>query len=540
MGEDNQLTADYVIVGAGSSGCALAAHLSRHGSDRVLLLEAGGSHHHPFVAMPLGVSKTVGNPRFDWRYATAPQPSLNNRVLDYPLGRVLGGGSSINGMNFVRGWQSDFDGWRDAGCAGWDGASMLPYFDQMEDFLGDDAGRKKGGPLKITPRPHWHPLSSRLIKASVTAGLPATEDYNRPNPAGLAPTQFTVGHGRRCSAAAAYLDPALRRENLKVMTHAEAVRILFTDGKASGVEFRRNGRLETVRAAREVIVSAGAIGTPVLLERSGIGNGHHLKSLGLPVVHHSANVGENLQDHVVSWVRLRLKNTTSLNEETRGLRLLRHIFHYALTRKGFLAGTPVEVTGYARVSPGDGPSDILLHGVPMTYSYALSPEGKPIVGVDREPGISLAFFPCRPESRGQVHAAAPSLGAPPVINPNFLHADHDRKIVIAGLRLCRRIFQQPVFEGIRDVELGPGPDVESDDELLAYARMSSHSGYHPVGTCRMGSDEAAVLDPQLRVKGVGGLRVADASIMPKITSANTNATAIAIGLKAADIIGGKQ
>lgn len=538
MGEDNQLTADYVIVGAGSSGCALAARLSQRNGARVLLLEAGGSHHHPFVSLPLGVSKTVGNPKFDWRYATTPQSSLNNRVLDYPLGKVLGGGSSINGMNFVRGWHSDFDGWRDAGCVGWDGASVLPYFDRMEDFLGNDAGRNKGGPLKITPRPHWHPLSPRLIEASVAAGLPATEDYNRPNPAGLAPTQFTVGHGRRCSAAAAYLDPALGRPSLKVITEAEVVRVLVTDGKASGVEFRRDGRLETAQAAREVILSAGAIGTPVLLERSGIGNGFHIKSLGLPVVHHSPNVGENLQDHVVSWVRLRLKNTTSLNEETRGLRLLRHILHYALTRNGFLAGTPVEVTGYARVSPGEGPSDILIHGVPMTYSYAQSPDGKPVVGVDREPGISLAFFPCRPESRGQVHAAASDTHTSPVINPNFLQADYDRRIVVGGLRLCRRIFRQPAFDGIRDVELGPGPNAASDDELLAYARASSHSGYHPVGTCRMGSDEAAVLDPQLRVQGVDGLRVADASIMPKITSANTNATAIMIGLKAADIIGG--
>jgi choline dehydrogenase len=528
--------ADYVVVGAGSAGSVIAARLSENPGIQVILLEAGGTNRHPYVRVPLAVANLLGNPRFDWRFSTVPQRALGGRCIDYPRGRGLGGSSAVNAMAFVRGRPADYDAWAAEGCAGWNWDSVLPCFKRMEEFMGEGFERGRSGPIRVARTSYWHPISSMMIQASIEAGLPASDDYNTAHPAGLSPTQLNIRQGRRCSAADGYLAPVLKRANLRVITDARVARVLFDRGRAIGVEFRVGADTFVAHSRREVIVSAGAIGSPILLEHSGVGEGRRLRALNVPVICDRPAVGENLQDHMTVWVRARVTGADSLNRETRSLRLMGHLLRYALFRQGLFATTPTQITGFARVSAGTGPSEIELHGLPMTYSYQVAEDGKGSVSVDRQSGLSLAAFQCRPESRGSVHAVSDDVAAPPAIDLNFMDAETDRRIVLEALRLCRRMFQQPAMTKIGVEELSPGNGVESDEAMLAYVRATSHSAYHPVGTCRMGTDDEAVVDPQLRVRGVTGMRVADASIMPRIISGNTNAASIMIGERASDII----
>jgi choline dehydrogenase len=523
-------------VGAGSAGSVIAGRLSAKPGVQVILLEAGGANRHPYVRVPLTVAKLLGNPRFDWRFGTVPQRALDGRCIDYPRGRGLGGSSAVNAMAFVRGRPADYDAWAANGCSGWNWESVLPCFKRMEEFVGEGFERGRSGPMRVARTPYWHPISNTMIQASIEAGLPASDDYNTANPAGLSPTQLNIRRGRRCGAADAFLTPALGRANLRVITDARVARVLFDQQRATGVEFRVGTDTFVARARQEVILAAGAIGTPVLLEHSGIGGAQRLRALNVPVVCDRPGVGENLQDHMTVWVRARINGAVSLNQETRGFRLMGHLIRYALFRRGLFATTPTQITGFARVSDGEGPSEIEIHGLPMTYSYEVAEDGSASVAVDRQAGLSLAAFQCRPQSRGSVHAVSADVAIAPAIDLNFIDAELDKRMAVGALRLCRRIFRQPAMTRIGVEELSPGNEIESDDAMLAYIGATSHSAYHPVGTCRMGTDDQAVVDPQLRVRGVAGLRVADASIMPCIISGNTNAASMMIGERASDIL----
>ena len=529
---------DYVIVGAGSAGCVLANRLSEDPANRVVLLEAGGEDTHTYVNMPIGYGKAIGDARFDWRLMSGPEPHLDERSIYTPRGKIIGGSSAINGMAYVRGHAADFDHWRQLGCAGWSWEDVLPVYLRIEKFDGDaNAFRSTAGKMPCGEPPAIHPLSRRLIAASVEAGLPATNDYNHPDPEGLSLIQVNASKGRRFSSSRAYLRPARGRENLEVMTEAEAGKIIFDGQRAVGVEFVQNGETKSVRSRREIVLAAGVVGSPKLLELSGVGDGDRLQPLGIPIVRHSKNVGENLQDHFFVSSSCRLKNTTSLNEELRPPRLIWHALKYGLLKDGLLASTPAQVTGFARVTPHAASADIQIWGTPTTMGASKrGTDSDNKLELEREPGISLGCYMCRPESRGAIHIYSPAAAAPPSIVNNYFAADNDRRTTIEGLKLCRKILRQRSFANLLDHEISPGADVASDDELEEFARAYGGSAYHMVGTCKMGGDDLAVVDDHLRVRGVEGLRVVDASIMPLTVSANTHAATVMIAEKGADLI----
>ncbi|MGE0384622.1 MAG: GMC family oxidoreductase [Gammaproteobacteria bacterium] len=533
---DDIIEADYVIVGAGSAGCVLAARLSEDPGTRVLLIEAGGEDRHPLLHAPVGFARTMGDPRFDWCYTQGPEPHLDGRHIHYARGRVLGGCSSINGLAWVRGHRADYDAWAAAGCAGWDWGSVRGYFEGAENYAGGGAGRGRGGPVKIEQNPGLHPVSRRLLEAAAQAGLPVQEDHNVEVPLGMSRLQLNLWRGRRQSAAVAYLAPARRRANLRVLTGAEVDRIEIENGVAAGLAIRSAGRAVRVRASAEVILSAGTIGSPLLLERSGVGAADRLARLGIEVRHDAPEVGENLQDHLVVLMQQRLSGIVTWNEHTRGLRVLWHGLRYLATRGGLLAGTPTQITGFARVGAGGGAADIQFFASPMSYHVGTDAAGNVKVSTDSRPGMSFGFNQCRPYSRGHVHLGAADPAAPPSIVANYLADPRDRDIVLAGLKMCRKILAQRAFDDIRAEELGPGAGAVTDEQLMAYVRAAGGTAYHAVGSCRMGADERAVVDPRLRVRGVGRLRIADASIMPAIVSANTHAPTVMIAEKAAALI----
>lgn len=526
---------DYIVIGAGSAGCALAARLSEDPSLKVTLIEAGGRDNHPNIKLPVGYSRTMGDPRFDWCFTMGPEPNLAGRTIPYTRGRVLGGCSSVNGLAYVRGQRLDFDAWEKLGCTGWNWDSVLPYFKRSEDFPDGGEERGRDGPLKVRFN-NWHPLSARLVEASIEAGLPPTEDHNALEPLGLARAQLNLWRGRRFNAADAYLKPARSRPNLQVLTDHTVERITFENGKAAGVRIRRLGETAELRAGREIILCAGAIGSPMLLELSGIGRPERLQDLGIPVVAALSEVGEHLQDHLLVTTRRRLEGVSSFNEESRGLRLLWNAARYALFKTGFLSGTPTEVIGYANTDGKTPPGDVQLFGSPMSYTVGSDDSGAPVVRVDSKPGITLGFYQCRPSSRGHVHVTSPDGSRPPSLRANFLDTELDRDAVVRGLKLCRKILHQPAFEDIGREETAPGPAVSDDDALLDFVQQTGTTAYHAVGSCRMGSDDGSVVDPQLRIRGVSGLRVADASVIPQIIGANTHAATVMIGERAADLI----
>ncbi|MEE4349741.1 MAG: choline dehydrogenase [Pacificimonas sp.] len=530
---------DYIIVGAGSAGCVLANRLTEDPDTRVLLLEAGGRDTSPMIHIPVGYASTLKDPKVNWLYETEEDPGSGGRTHVWPRGKVLGGSSSINGLLYIRGQKQDYDGWGQLGLRGWTWDDVHPYFvrSQHQEREGLD-GHGSGGPLNVSDVTETHPVSDAVVEAGVQAGIPRNDDLNSGDQEGITYYQLTVKDGRRCSAAVAYLNPAKGRKNLTIATNAQATRVIIRDGRAIGIEYSQKGELKTARADGEVILSGGAINSPQLLELSGIGQPEVLKAQGIGVVQALPGVGENLQDHYVVGTQFRLKpGTPSVNAQTRGLSLIKEAVKYFATKKGLLTLSAAHIAAFIRTRPGLEAPDVQYHILPATVDTQKLAESASME-LEKEPGLTIAPCQLRPESRGSVHIKSGDPLAHPAIRPNYLADPLDQETIVAGLRWARKIAEQDALKPYVAHETVPGPEVETDAELLEYARENGATIYHPVGTCKMGveSDPNAVVDDRLRVRGITGLRVVDASVMPKLVSGNTNAPTIMIAEKASDMI----
>ncbi|MBP5859043.1 choline dehydrogenase [Marivibrio halodurans] len=527
----SDLEADYVVIGAGSAGCVLANRLSEDPSVSVILLEAGGRDTNPWIHVPVGYFKTMHNPSVDWCFKTEPDPGLNGRRLEWPRGKVLGGSSSLNGLLYVRGQKEDYERWRQMGNAGWSWDDVLPLFKRAEDQeRGEDDYHGVGGPLTVSNMRLSRPICDAWVAAAQNAGYPFNSDYNGPEQEGVGYFQLTTRRGRRCSAAVAYLRPIRDRANLRIVTRARTRHIVIEDGRATGVAFRDGaGRDRVARVRREAILSAGSIGSPHILMHSGIGEGAHLKSHGIDVLVDRPAVGRNLQDHLQA--RLVLKcNEPTLNDEVRSLyNQMRIGLKYLMFRSGPMTMAASLATGFLRTGPQVETPDIQFHIQPWSAD-------SPGEGVHPFSAFTMSVCQLRPESRGEIRLKDSDPESYPTISPNYLATETDRRTIVEGVKIARRIAELPPLAGKIREEFRPGPDVRTDEALLDWVRNSATTIYHPTGTCRMGVDEGAVVDPRLRVRGVANLRIADCSIMPEIVSGNTNAPAIMIGEKASDLI----
>lgn len=524
-------TFDYVIVGAGSAGCVLANRLSADPAVRVALLEAGGRDRNPWLHIPAGYFRTMFNPNLTWQFGAGPEPYLDGRIVPWPRGRVLGGTSAVNGLLYVRGQAQDFDMWRQLGNAGWSYQDVLPYFKRAEDQeRGEDEYHGAGGPLGVSDVRMKNPLCEAYIAACVAAGIPRTTDFNGANQEGVGYYQLTTRNGRRCSTAVGYLNPVRSRSNLAIITNAEVKRVELEGRRATGVVYRRDGQTRTVKATREVLLAAGAIGSPQLLQVSGIGPGAVLQKAGVGVLHELPGVGENLQDHFQARFVYDCSLPASLNDVWHSrLMQFRAGLEYAFSRSGILTIGAGVVGVFARSRPGLEVPDVQVHFMPLSAE-------RPGQGLHPFSGVTASVCQLRPESRGVISITAPDPAIPPSIVANYLASETDSEVLLAGLRMLRRIAAQPEFARHVKREFLPGADVESDEELMAFAKAKGTTIFHPCGTCKMGRDPMAVVDERLRVHGIAGLRVVDASIMPTMTSGNTNAPAIMIGEKASDMI----
>jgi choline dehydrogenase len=543
------IEADYIIVGAGSAGCVLANRLSADPRNRVLLIEAGGDDrptHNPgqfmsnlMIHVPVGYSQTLKDPKVNWLYATEPDAGTGGRVHVWPRGKVLGGSSSINGLLYIRGQHADYDGWRQLGCEGWSWDDVKPYFIRAEhQERGASDLHGAGGPLNVSDVTQTHEVSDAVVEACVQAGLPRNADVNGEQQEGVSYYQLTVKNGQRCSAAVAYLHPVMNRPNLRVETNALTSKVLFEGKTAVGVEFRQNGAVRTARAVREVILCGGAVNSPQLLELSGVGAGARLQPQGVAVVADLPGVGENLQDHYVISATWRLKaGTVSVNELSHGPRFVGETLKYLFQRKGLLTLSAAHIAAFCKSRPDLASPDIQYHILPATMDVEKLAEGKMIL--ESQPGLTIAPCQVRPESRGSIHIRSADPTVYPTIIPNYLSNPLDQEVAVASLKWGRKIAEQPALARWIDHEMAPGGEIQSDEALLDYARAAGTTIYHPVGTCQMGHGPNAVVDPQLRVRGVSGLRVVDASVMPRLVSGNTNAPTIMIAERAADLILGR-
>ncbi len=528
---------DYVIVGAGSAGSVLANKLSKSGRDSVLLLEAGPSDKRMYVQMPLGYGKVYYDKNVNWKYQTEPVPGLNNKPSYWPRGKVLGGSSSINAMVYVRGHPNDYQEWSDF-ASGWDWSEVEPVFRRMEDWSnGADEYRGSGGPLSVQDiSDDAHPLCQTYIDAAKQCQIPFNADYNARTMDGAALYQITTKNGLRASSSVCYLHPAMHRHNLTVETHAQATKIDFENQTATGLSYVQNGMQHRVKARREIIICSGAINSPQLLQLSGIGPKPLLEQHGIALVHENEQVGQNLQDHLGADIVCRT-NVDTLNQQLRPLLgKLKVGLEFLLHRSGPLTLSLNQAGGFLSTNPASNSPDLQLYFSPVSYTRA--PVGtRPLINPDPFPGFLIGYNPCKPSSKGHLKIRSADYNDAPIMHPNYMDTKTDQELMLAGMRLMRQLTAAPAFKNVIEEEVYPGPSCESDEQLMAFVKDNAWTVFHQCGTCRMGDDgKASVVDARLRVHGVKGLRVADASIFPTIPTGNTNAPAIMVGERAADFI----
>ncbi len=544
------ISADYIVVGAGSAGCVLANRLSADPGNKVLLLEAGGDDRplrnpgqfwsNMLIHTPVGFGETLHDPKVNWLYETEEDPSTLGRKHLWPKGKVLGGSSSINGLLYVRGQRADYDDWAEAGCERWAADDVLPYFRRAEhQERGEDRWHGVGGPLNVSDIADRHPISRDLIEACVQAGIPRSKDINAGEQEGASWFQVTIRNGKRHSAAVGYLHPVMHRSNLQVETNAHAAKVIFEGKRAVGLEFIQDGQRRSARAAKEVILAAGSVASPQLLELSGVGQPDVMRKHGIAVVHELRGVGENMQDHYMVGMQWRMKpQFSTINELTHGLGLVGQIVRYALTRRGALSWPVAHVAAFAKSRPDLPRPDIQLHAMPASVDL-MKLATTQAFRMEMQPGMTITPCQLRPESRGSIHIKSPDPLTYPSIRANYLAHPTDQATAIAGVKLARKVASQPAIAQYVESETAPGDKVNTDKEIHEYTKFGGTTLYHCVGTCRMGYGPDAVVDPQLCVQGLEGLRVVDASVMPRLISGNTNAATIMIAEKASDMILGK-
>ncbi|MFH7565150.1 GMC family oxidoreductase [Oceanimonas smirnovii] len=521
---------DYIVVGAGSAGCVLANRLSEDPAIRVLLLEAGGRDWNPWIHVPVGYFKTMHNPATDWCYVTDPDQGIDGRQLQWPRGKVLGGSSSLNGLLYIRGQHQDYDDWAALGNDGWSFDEVLPYFKKSEcQSRGENAYHGVDGPLKVSDLRLRREIAERFIEAAQQTGIPANPDCNGERQEGVGYFQQTAHKGLRCSSAKAFLRPALKRPNLTLLTHAHTRRILLEGKQATGIEFEHKGERLLARATREVVLSAGAIGSPQILQCSGIGDPEHLASVGVDCRHTLPGVGENLQDHLQIRLVFKTRCRTLNDEVNNPLKKMGVGMQYALSRTGPLTLAASQVYVFTQSRDELDRPDIQFHMQPLSAD-------KPGEGVHPFSAFTASVCQLRPHSRGRIRIRSADPHQYPSIQPNYLSTEEDCRVAVDAIKVARRIAEAEALKPVILDEHVPGRQYQSDEQLLEAARKFSQTIYHPTSTCKMGQDDMAVVDSRLRVHGIEGLRVADASIMPVIVSGNTNAPSIMIGEKAADMI----
>ncbi|WP_144636553.1 GMC family oxidoreductase [Bordetella genomosp. 13] len=556
---------DYIIVGGGTAGCILANRLTADGRHRVLVLEAGENASSRWISIPAGFSKLLTDPRFNWRFATEPEDNTRGRVISVPRGKGLGGSTLINGMIYVRGQPGDYDAWARAGATGWGAGEVMDVFRQIENYAPGGASRGNAaqgdaspryassgvaslrdasqradapvgalrgheGPMHLEQVAERFPLSDAFLQAAQQDGQPLNPDYNGASQEGFGYYQVLQHRGQRWSVVDGYLKPALKRPNLSVECGAHVTRLLFEGTRCVGVEYRQHGRTLQARAGRETLLCLGAVQTPQLLELSGVGNPELLRRHGIGVVLARHGVGEHYIDHYATRMNWRVRNTVTLNEMSRGMRLARQVASYYAMRRGILTLGTGLVHGFVRTRDDLATPDVQYFFVHASYANAAERI------LDREPGMTIGVAQLRPESIGSIHIKSPDPFSGPSIRPNFLAAEEDRRSLVEGMKLARRIVSQPALRQYVAHEMSPGDNVHSDDEWLDFARANGQTIYHPVGTCRMGSDADAVTDPRLRVRGIAGLRVVDASVMPSMVSGNTQGAVMMVAEKGARMI----
>jgi len=523
-------TYDYVIVGGGTAGCVLANRLTANGRFKVLMLEAGGEPKSPWIPIPAGFSKLLVNTRYNWRFQTAPEPNTKGRVIAVPRGKGLGGSSLINGMIYVRGQPGDYDAWEQSGAKGWNFQTMAPYFRKLEAYQQGGDGRGREGPMHVHQVNEVYPIAQAFLEAARQDGQPANPDYNASVQEGFGYYQVFQKQGRRWSAYDAYLKPIRQRANLEVVTGAHVLRLDLAQGRCVGLRYRAGEGEVSVQAAREVILCAGTIQTPQLLELSGIGREDVLRRAGVARRHRLDGVGENYIDHFATRMNWRLKNTLTLNEMARGWRLGLAVAEYARRRTGILTLGTGLVHGFVRTQKELATPDVQYFFVHASYANAAERI------LDRHPGMTVGVSQLRPKSVGSIHIQSADASQMPAIKPNFLDAEEDRLSMINGMRIARRIVGQPALRHYLEAETSPGESVDSDEQWLEFARTNGQTIYHPIGTCRMGEGPQAVVDSALRVQGLAGLRVVDASVIPTMVSGNIQGAVMAVAERAADLI----
>jgi choline dehydrogenase len=527
---EDVIEADFIVIGAGSAGCTIAARLSEDPTTRVLLLEAGGDDTNRWIHIPLGFGKTFADPSVNWCYETEPDPGAANRRVFWPRGKVLGGSSSINGMVYIRGQAEDFDHWRQLGNTGWSFDDVLPYFKRAEHQVrGTDEFHGSGGPLCVSDVER-HPIAEAFIDSAMALGFERNDDFNGASQDGVGYHQTTTRKGKRCSTAVGYLNPARGRANLQIVTGALSEKIIVEGKRAVAAQYRQGATVKTARARREIVLCGGAINSPQLLMLSGIGPATHLAEHGIAVVQDLPGIGQNLQDHYSAPIKLKARLPVTVNDVMlSNVKKLKVGAQYYMFKTGPLAMISSPAALFARTRPELATPDIKCSISPFSAD-------RPQDGLHKFSGFTMIAYQLRPESRGEIRLKSSNPADAPAMIPNYLSDTIDQQTIVDGLKLCRRIMAHPTMQRFIAEEFQPGPGVVSDIELLAYARQRGGTVFHPTSTCKMGVDAMAVVDPELKVIGIEGLRVADASVMPTVISGNTNAATIMIGEKLADIL----